>query len=171
MIQEPLINPLKHKSSKEVIKKLYSQFGIQIHSLINQSGNLFEVVLEPNGNFEAVVAYLKEFADEQLEFSVEYCFNRGDGFSMIFLSQIGNDKRHIETINARHFSYELEYNGEKRTFHLVQLRGSNIIDVYMDFMFMEVLRKNQGKWHMFIYEDLAQELGSLVEKDKLFRIP
>jgi len=168
MIQQPRINPLKHKSSKEVVKKLYSQFGNHIHSLINQSGNLFELVLASTGNFEDVVTSLKEFADEQLEISVEYCFSRGDGFSMVFLSQIGNDKRHIQTINGKHLSYELEYKGENKVFHIVQLRGRKDIDVYRDFSFMEVLRKIDYKWSLYHFEDFGQRLGRFLENDERF---
>ena len=161
--------PIKHKSDKEIIKLLYSKFGKSIYCLINQSGNLFEVVLDEKADFELVSDFIDRFKDDQNKFDDDDAFVNGDGFSMVFLKQIGNSKHKIVAINAEHKFYTINYNNEEQTFSLVKLRNANEIDIYRNFFYMEALRRIDGEWKMFVFDDLGKQIGKIIETDPKLR--
>ena len=167
MITQPVKKPLKHKSEKAIINRLYSKFGNDIHSLINQEGNLFDMVLEVGADFEHISEFVIKYANDQLnKFDDEKAYVDGDGFSSIWITQIGNNKKNVVSVNAKHIKYELEYNGQTRIFNVFKLRNSQDFFVYKDFGYMEVLRKQKGSWFMHIFTELAEKLGKIIDNDK-----
>ena len=163
MIQEPLVNPIKHRSDKRVVNEIYANFSRDIHALICQTGNLYEVILRPSGNFAEVLKYVQAFAENQ-----DKGTRPSDGFSMIFLGQVGSEKREVVPVNSKYLVLHLERNGIPIPYYLVQLKGSDQIDVYMDFVYMDVLRKRNGLWFIFGLEELAQVIGEKLDNDPRF---
>lgn len=163
MIQEPLVNPIKHRSDKRVINEVYAKFSRDIHALICQTGNLYEVLLKPHGDFVEVLKFVHDFAENQ-----ENGTTAKDGFSMIFLGQVGSDQRAIIAINAKYIVLHIGDNGNVKRYYLVQVNGSDRIDVYMDFVYLDVLSKRFGLWYISGLEELAQVIGEKLEHEPVF---
>lgn len=163
MIQQPLVNPVKHRSDKRVINQIYAKFSRDIHALICQTGNLYEVFLKPNANFAEVLKFVQEFAENQ-----ENGTTASDGFCMVLLSHVGSEKREIVAINAKYLVLHLERKGELKPYYLVQLNESDRIDVYMDFVYLDALSKRLGLWYIPGLEELAQLIGEALENDSRY---
>jgi len=163
MIQQQLLNPIKHRSDKRIINEIYAKYSRDIHALICQSGNLYEVILKPNANFNEVLAFVQKFAENQVNGTA-----LSDGFSMVFLKQVGTDKNEIVAVNAKYLIIYIPRNGNFIPYHLVRLKDSDRIDVYMDFVYLDVLRKRFGVWFISGLEELAQVIGEKLEKEPGF---
>ncbi|MNK53041.1 hypothetical protein D3C87_719920 [compost metagenome] len=162
MITETPKRILKYKSEKEVVKQLYSKFNSKILSLIKQNGNLYEVILTNSANFEEVETFVSDYKRIQEEMYRNNPLR--NSFAMIWLMQVGNDKKQVISIGAKHLYYQIS----GKDYFLVQLSGSQEINVYQDFRYEEVLRKYKGQWFMYGYPELAAVLGEILEKDEKF---
>lgn len=170
MITKEPINPLKHFSEKQIINSIYKNFNKDIASLIVQNGNLFEVILKTTADYDKVLQYISDFAEKQKEQFEEYKGNfKGDGFSMIYLLQVGNDKKEVIPINSKYITYQVDFLNRKREIYLVQLFGEERLDIYEDYLYHDFLVKYKGKWFIHGNEELAKLLGSKIDEDENFK--
>ena len=91
-----------------------------------------------------------------------------DGFSMVFLRQVGSEKRVVVPVNSKYMVIHLERNAIPVSYYLIQLKGSDQIDVYMDFVYLDVLRKRYGLWFIFGLEELAKVIEEKLDNDPRF---
>jgi len=71
-------------------------------------------------------------------------------------------------VNAKYLIIYIPRNGNFIPYHLVRLKDSDRIDVYMDFVYLDVLRKRFGVWFISGLEELAQVIGEKLEKEPGF---
>mgnify|MGYP003583174409 CR=1 FL=1 len=164
MITKEPISVIKHRSDKKVVNLIYEKFSSNIASLICQTGNIYEVILKPTADFDKVVDLVRDYSEKEQAWYFEHNGrSQGDGFCLLIVVQVGNDKKEVIAVNSKSIVKEIEYLNRNSTVYFVQIAGSDHIDIYQEYVYMGFLVKHKGDWYMQGLEEYAQFLGKVIE--------